>query len=118
MAACASESGYLALPETEEQLRDLISYITILNPQKPASPSISYRFGVNIDLRYKVNSRKLMRQSVVFNVADNMWADRFPMNGNSRRTDVILASADSFRLCNVAGGSKRFTVCQKDLIYG
>ena len=114
-AACASESGNLALPETEEQLRALISYITILNPQKPASPTIGYRFGVYIGLRYEVSSRKLMRQGDVLNVADEMWAHGCPIHVNNRKTDLVLYLGDSFRMCNVSGGSRgRFFVCQKD----
>ena len=115
---CESESGYLASPETEEQLRALINYIRILNPQRPNS-SGDFTFGVLTDLTYQKSSGGLLRQGVVINVADDLWAVGCPQNENRGRINVILNEENSFKLCNVIGTyGKRLILCQKDPIHG
>ena len=117
-AACASDSGFLALPETSEQIRALSSYLTILNPQTPNSADCHHLHGAYIGLQYRPSSRELMRQGVVINVTDDVWVNGFP-NDNIARTSIMLSRLYAFRLVNIAGVyDRRCPVCQKDFIYG
>ena len=58
---CKDEAdGYLSLPDTELQLRALMTYIADKDLQEPTAGSKGYNFGVFIGLVYRISKRKLL----------------------------------------------------------